>query len=73
MADPTIEQYGGNMVFFNQQIEDGNGDWSPLAIVLFEFESAAKSGKWYNSPEYQAVIGQRISSTDSNTVFIDVD
>lgn len=44
MADPTIEQYGGNMVFFNQQIEDGNGDWSPLGIVLFEFESAAKSG-----------------------------
>jgi uncharacterized protein (DUF1330 family) len=73
VADPTIEQYGGNMVFFNQQIEDGNGDWSPLGIVLFEFESAAKSGKWYNSPEYQAVIGQRISSTDSNTVFIDVD
>jgi uncharacterized protein (DUF1330 family) len=73
VAEPTIEQYGGNMVFFNQQIEDGNGDWSPLGIVLFEFESAAKARKWYNSPKYQAVIGQRISSTDSNTVFIDVD
>ena len=44
-----------------------------MAMVLFEFESSAQARKWYNSPEYQAVVGQRISSTDSNTVFIDVD
>jgi len=73
VAEPTIEQYGGKTVFFSQQIEAGDGDWSPLGIVLFEFESAAKARKWYNSPKYQAVIGQHISSTDSNTVFIDVD
>ena len=40
---------------------------------MFEFESGAQARKWYNSPEYQAVIGQRLASTNSNTVFIDVD
>jgi uncharacterized protein (DUF1330 family) len=73
VAEPTIEQYGGKMVFFSQQIEASDGDWSPLGIVLFEVERAAQVRKWYNSPEYQAVIGQRISSTDSNTVFVDID
>ena len=44
-----------------------------MAIVMIEFESGEQSRKWYNSPEYQAVVGQRTSSTDSNIVFIDVD
>ncbi len=73
VAEPTIEQYGGKMVWFSQNIEAGDGDWSPMAIVLFEFESNEQAHKWYNSPEYQAVIGQRLSSTDSNTVFINVE
>ena len=72
VAEPTIEQYGGKMVFVSNNVEAGDGNWSPMAIVLFEFESSEQARKWYNSPEYQAVIGQRITSTDSNTVFIDV-
>ncbi len=27
----------------------------------------------YNSPEYQAVIGQRLSSTDSDAIFMDTE
>lgn len=73
VAVPTIEQYGGKMLWLSSKVEAGDGDWEPMAIVMFEFESAAQARKWYNSPEYQAVIGQRISSTESNTVFIDVD
>jgi uncharacterized protein (DUF1330 family) len=32
-----------------------------------------QSRKFYHSPECQAVIGQRLSSTDTNTVFMDID
>jgi len=70
---PPLSSTTGWWSFFSQQIEAGDGNWSPLGIDLFELEGAAKARKWYNSPEYQAVIGQRISSTYSNTVFIDVD
>jgi len=42
-------------------------------VILFEFESSEQARKWYNSPEYQAVVGERISSTDSATIFIDVE
>ena len=73
VAMPTIEQYGGKMVWVSTGVEAGDGDWSPQGLILFEFESGAQARKWYNSPEYQAVIGQRLASTDSNTVFIDVE
>jgi uncharacterized protein (DUF1330 family) len=73
VAEPTISQYGGKMVFLSSGVEAGDGDWSPMGIVLFEFESGDQARKWYNSPEYQAVVGQRLASTESNTVFIDTD
>ena len=73
VAEPTIEQYGGKMVWFSQDVKAADGDWAPMAMVLFEFESGEQARKWYNSPEYQAVIGQRFAAAESNTVFINVD
>ena len=73
VAVPTVTQYGGKMVWLSSNVEAADGDWQPLGMVLFEFESSAQARKWYNSPEYQAVIDQRFSSVDSDTVFIDVD
>jgi uncharacterized protein (DUF1330 family) len=72
VAEPTLAKYGGKMVLLSSGVEAGDGDWSPMGIVLFEFKSGRQARKWYNSPEYQAIVGQRLASTDSNTVFIDV-
>lgn len=73
IAEPTIKKYGGKTVFVSSGVDPGDGDWSPMGISMVQFESSDQARKWYNSPEYQAVIGQRLASTDSNTVFIDVD
>ena len=73
VAEPIIKQYGGKTIFVSSGVEPGDGDWSPLGISLVEFKDGVQARKWYNSPEYQAVIGQRIAATDSNTVFIDID
>ena len=73
VAEPTIKKFGGKTVFVSGGVDAGDGDWSPMGISLVQFESSEQARKWYNSAEYQAVIGQRIASTDSNTVFIDVD
>jgi len=73
VAEPIIRLYGGKTVFVSSGVEAGDGEWSPMGISLVEFESGDQARKWYYSPEYQAVIGQRLVSTDSNTVFIDID
>ncbi len=72
VAMPTIEKYGGKMLWVSTGIEVADGSWAPQGMILFESESSEQARKWYNSPEYQAVVGQRISSTDSATAFIDV-
>ena len=42
-------------------------------MVVIEFESVEQAKKWYNSPEYQAVIGQRFNSADSALIIVDGD
>ncbi len=60
------------MLWVSTGIEVADGSWAPQGMILFESESSEQARKWYNSPEYQAVVGQRISSTDSATAFVDV-
>ncbi len=70
-AGPTLEKYGGKLVMMSQSIEVGDGSWSPIGMVMFEFESMAKAKEWYTSPEYTAVKSGRLDSTDGGLVFLD--
>ena len=65
--------YGGKLVVNSTKIDAGDGDWSPDGMVVLEFESVEQARKFYNSPEYQAVIGQRFDSADSSLIIIDGD
>ena len=70
-AGPTVAKYGGKLVAGGNKVEVGDGNWSPAGVVVLEFESMAKAKEWYNSSEYQAVVGQRISTTDSGLIFVE--
>ena len=70
-AGPTIAKFGGKRVAGGTKIEIADGTWSPSGMVVFEFESLAKAKEWYNSPEYQAIVGQRLSTSDSGLIFVD--
>lgn len=56
----TLEQYGGKIVVGGSKIEVADGTWSPIRMVVIEFESLEHAKPWYYGPEYQAVVGQRI-------------
>ena len=71
LAGPTLEQYGGKVVFGGNKIEVADGDWSPIAIAVIEFESLAQARKWYNSPEYSPLIAMRTACMDSGLIFVD--
>ena len=70
-AGPTLEQYGGKLVLMSQKVEAGDGNWSPVGIVVIEFESMERAKQWYNSPEYSAVKPMRLQTTDSALIFAD--
>ena len=71
VAIPTVYQYGGNLVVGSTKIEVADGNWSPVGIVVAEFESLERAKAWYYGPEYQAVVGQRLQSVDSGVIFVD--
>jgi len=71
-AGPTLEKYGGKLVMMSQSIEVGDGSWSPIAMVMFEFESLDRAKEWYNSPEYSAAKPMRLKTADTGLIFADV-
>lgn len=72
-AGPTVAQYGSKWVAGGTKIEVADGTWIPAGMVVLEFESLAKAKAWYNSPEYQAIVGERIKASDSGLIFVDGD
>ena len=41
------------------------GDWHGSRLVILEFDDEEAFRDWYDSPEYQAALPLRLSSTDS--------
>lgn len=69
-ALPTILQSGGRPIVADDGPEVLEGDWHGSRTVILEFDSVEAAKKWYNSPEYQAIIGERHASTDANAVIV---
>ena len=71
VAGPTVAMYGGKVIAGGTNIEVADGSWSPIGMIVIEFESMAKAKDWYNSPEYSAIKSQRFDNADSGVVFLD--
>jgi uncharacterized protein (DUF1330 family) len=62
-AGPTIAASGGKMVSFDVAAETVEGEPPGPQTVVLEFESVEKAREWYDSADYQAVVGKRLQST----------
>ena len=71
-ARPTLAKYGGKLVMMSRSIEVGDGSWSPIRIIMLEFENMAKAKEWYNSPEYSAAKPMRLKTADTGLIFADI-
>ena len=69
-AVPTIFQNGGKPIVVSDDAEVIEGTWHGSRTIIIEFDSVEAAKKWYNSPEYQAVIGERHAAADSNAVIV---
>ena len=67
-AGPTIQKSGGKLVVFDVAGETVEGSPPGSHTVIVEFESTAAARAWYDSPEYQAVVGKRLASTQGFAV-----
>ena len=62
-AGPTLAAHGAELVAFDVAAETMEGTPPGPQTVVIKFESAEKAKAWYNSKEYQAVVGKRLAAT----------
>ena len=72
-ASASFAQYGAKFLLNSRTVETLDGDWQPSGVVVVEFENYEQAKKFYDSPEYQAVIKQRFDSADSAVILVDGD
>ena len=75
LARPAREKYGGVVRVFqeyykNAPIENVEGQWSPMAVILTEFESMERAKEFYHSPEYQAALKEREKGAEFTVSFL---
>jgi uncharacterized protein (DUF1330 family) len=69
-AQETLAAAGAEVVAVDLNSEVIEGNPHPVTVIL-KFESKDAMKAWYNSPEYQAVIGLRTDNSEGSMVLID--
>lgn len=67
-AGPTIQTAGGELVAFDVAAETIEGSPPGPQTVIVKFESPEAAKAWYQSPDYQAVVGKRLAATSGFAV-----
>lgn len=67
-AGPTIAAAGAELVAFDVGAETIEGEPPGPQTVIIKFESTEAAKAWYNSDEYQAVVGKRLAATSGFAV-----
>lgn len=70
-AVPTVLASGGSPKIASGPAHVLEGEWHGQQTVMIEFESVEAAKAWYDSPEYQAVIGERHAAASSNVAIFD--
>ncbi|NGN63424.1 DUF1330 domain-containing protein [Streptomyces sp. A7024] len=55
----TLRLYGGGFMIRGGESEALEGDWHPEHLSVMEFPKAADARRWYDSPEYRAIVPLR--------------
>ena len=58
------------LIVVERNVEVLEDEWNGEQTIILEFESVEAAKAWYNSDEYQAVIGERHAAADSNAVVV---
>ena len=67
----VIEQYGGRFIVRGGKTELLDGDRQPERLVVIEFRDPAAARRFYDSPEYQAIIGLRHRASKGRLILVE--
>ena len=67
----AVEAHGGRFLVRGGAMDVLEGDWSPLRVVVMEFDDAATARRWYESDEYQAAIPIRQGASTTDIIVVE--
>lgn len=65
---PSMQRYGGRLLFRSNDMESIEGAWSPKLFVVHEWPSENAFRSWYDSEEYAPWKKLRQEAMDVNMV-----
>lgn len=63
-AGPTIQASGAELIAFDVAAETVEGTPPGPQTVVIKFDSTEAAKAWYESADYQAVVGKRLAATE---------
>ena len=67
----TVEPFGGKYLVRARGFELLEGDWQAEALVIIEFESAARAREWWSSEAYSQVKKIRQRTANSRLIIVE--
>jgi uncharacterized protein (DUF1330 family) len=67
----TLAQYGGRFLARGGATELIEGTIEPKRIVILEFADAGAIKRWYNSPEYQKILPNRLANSSARAFIVE--
>jgi uncharacterized protein (DUF1330 family) len=69
-AGPSLAGHPARLVVANGALTPLEGA-CPDGVVIIEFPDVAAARAWYDSPAYQAAIGERLAATEGRAVIVE--
>ena len=69
-AAPTLANREARLLVVNGALTPLEGE-CPDGVVILEFPDAQAARDWYDSKEYQAVVGERLAATQGRAVIVE--
>ncbi len=67
----TVEMFGGRFIARGGATEVKEGNWQPHRLIMLQFPDLDAARRWYDSPEYQAIIKIRTAAANTNLVLVE--
>ena len=69
-AGPSLAGRPGRVLVGNGALTPLEGA-SPDGVVIIEFPDVQAARDWYDSPAYQAVVGERLAATEGRAIIVE--
>lgn len=67
----VFRKHTGQVLGVTEEPELLEGSWTCTRTVLLQFPDREQAMAWYESPEYQEIIGHRLAASSGNVVIVD--